>query len=83
MSKRPQSEQPPADAGMKSEYDFAGATRGRFYRKDAVLVPPVHLEPEILAYLQTRAEARGTSLSALVNALLRKDIEAIEAARLP
>ena len=63
---------------MKSEYDFSNGERGKFFRKDAVFVPPVHLEPEVLAYLSARAAARGTSLSALVNDLLKKDIELIE-----
>jgi hypothetical protein len=65
---------------MKDEYDFSKAQRGRFYRPGAVLAPPVHLEPEVLAFLSARAEARGVSLSDLVNALLKKDIELIEAA---
>jgi hypothetical protein len=63
---------------MKDEYDFSKAERGRFYRPDAELIPPVHLEPEVLAFLTARAEARGMSLSDLVNALLKKDIELIE-----
>jgi hypothetical protein len=33
----------------------------------------------VLAYLTARAEARGISLSELVNTLLKKDIELIEA----
>ncbi len=65
---------------MKEEYDFSKAQRGKFYRADAVLVPPVHLDPEVLAFLTARAEARGVSLSELVNALLKKDIELIEMA---
>ena len=65
---------------MKDEYDFSKPERGRFYRPDAALVPAVHLEPEVLAFLTARAEARGISLSELVNALLKKDIELIEAA---
>jgi len=65
---------------MKDEYDFSKAERGKFHRRDAVLVPPVHLDPEILAFLTARAKARGISLSELVNALLKKDIELIEAA---
>jgi hypothetical protein len=74
MSKKPRK----ADGDMKDEYDFSGAERGKFFRKDAVLIPSVHLEPEILTYLQARAQARGTSLSKLVNDLLKKDIELIE-----
>ncbi len=76
MSKRPQK----ADDAMKEEYDFSKAKRGKFYRENATLVPPVHLEPEVLQYLQARAEARGTSLSQLVNDLLKNDIELIEVA---
>ena len=35
---------------------------------------------KVLAFLTARAEARGVTLSELVNALLKKDIELIEAA---
>jgi hypothetical protein len=64
---------------MKDEYDFGTAERGRFFRPDATLVPPVHLDPDVLTFLRSRAEARGISLNELVNALLKKDIELIEA----
>ena len=60
---------------MKDEYDFTGAVRGKFYRKNAVHIPPVQLEPEVLKYLQARADARGVSLSDLVNELLKKPTE--------
>jgi hypothetical protein len=66
---------------MKDEYDFSNAERGKFYRPDTQLIPPVHLDPDILSYLSSREEARGKSLSDLVNDLLRKDIELIEAAK--
>jgi predicted HicB family RNase H-like nuclease len=66
---------------MKDEYDFSNAERGKFFRRDAQLVPPLHLDPEVLTYLAARAEARGTTLNELVNELLKKDIELIEAAR--
>jgi len=65
---------------MKDEYDFSKAERGRFFRQDAVLAPPVHLEPDVLAFLMERAAARGIPLSQLINELLKKDIELIEAA---
>jgi hypothetical protein len=64
---------------MKDEYDFSKAPRGRFYRQDALLAPPVHLDPEVLAFLTARAAARGIPLNDLVNALLKKDMELIEA----
>lgn len=66
---------------MKREYDFSNAARGRFYRPDIVLASSVHLEPGIRDWLTSRAESKGTTLNELVNELLRKDIELIEAAK--
>ena len=65
---------------MKAEYDFSKAERGRFFRPGAVPAPSTHLDAEVLAFLAKRAEARGVTLDELVNALLKKDIELIEAA---
>ena len=73
--------QQPASGAMKDEYDFSKGQRGKFHREGLELIPPVHLEPDVLKYLQARAEARGTPLSHLVNQLLKKNIELIEAAR--
>ena len=66
---------------MKKEYDLSKATRGKFYRADAALIPPVHLDADVLKYLTAKAAARGTSLSDLVNELLKKDIALMEAVR--
>lgn len=66
---------------MKDEYDFSTAERGRFFRKGARLVPPVHLEPDVLDHLSELATARGVSLNDLVNTLLKADIERIDAAK--
>ena len=66
---------------MKDEYDFLAAKRGKFFREDARPVPPIHLAPEVLDYLSGRAVAQGVSLSSLVNTLLKKSIELIEAAK--
>jgi len=66
---------------MEDQYDFSTAVRGKFFRKDTRLVPPVHLEPEGLAYLSGLAETQGTSLNDLVNTLLKEDIERIDAAK--
>ena len=65
---------------MKDEYDFSKGERGKFYRKEVVLRPPVHLEPHVLEYLAARAAAKGTSLDRLVNEMLEKGIEQIKAA---
>ena len=64
---------------MKDEYDFTNAQRGKFYKPDVRLIPPVRLEPQVLDFLAKRAEAKGTTLNALLNTLLKKDIELIEA----
>ena len=65
---------------MKDEYDFSNAERGKFYRPNLRLIPPVRLDPEVLDFLATRAQARGTTVNQLVNQLLKKDMELIEVA---
>lgn len=65
---------------MKDEYDFSNAERGKFYRPNLRLIPPVRLEPEVLDFLATRAEARGTTVNQLINQLLKKDMDLIQAA---
>jgi hypothetical protein len=66
---------------MKQEYDFSHAERGKFHRPEMELAPPVHLEPRILAWLTSHAQSKGTTVNALVNDLLKKDIELIETAK--
>ena len=68
------------DEEMADEYDFSNGVRGKFFQAGATLSPPVHLDPDVLHYLQARAIARGTTLNDLVNQLLKKDIELIESA---
>jgi len=65
---------------MPAEIDFCGGTRGQFYRPGATLNLPVYLEAELQHRLVRIANAQGIDFSALVNALLRKDIEIIETA---
>jgi uncharacterized protein len=66
---------------MKDEYDFSNATRGKFFRKDAVLDLPVYLEPPVRDYLTARAKARGVEVNELVNDLLKRNIDLIEAGK--
>ena len=66
---------------MKSEYDFSAAEQGKFYRPDAELHLPVYLDPEVEAYLRERAASKGIDLNRLVNDLLKRDIELIEAVK--
>jgi hypothetical protein len=57
---------------VKTEYDFSKGERGKFYRPNAVLNPLVYLDPEVRTFFTERAQARGISLSDLVNALLKR-----------
>ncbi len=66
---------------MKRQYDFSGAERGKFFIPDAELVPPIHLDAGVRTWLATHAESKGKTLNDLINELLRKDIELIEAAK--
>jgi hypothetical protein len=64
---------------MKKEYDFSKAERGKFYRPAAKLNLPVYLEPEVQARLTRAAQKRREDVSALVNRLLKREIETAEA----
>jgi hypothetical protein len=68
------------DDGMKPEYDFSRAERGRHYAgADAVFHIPVYLDQEVQAFLIERAASKGVPLDRLVNDLLKSDIEAFRA----
>ena len=69
------------DNDMPAEIDFSGARRGQFFRADAQLKLPVYLEQEVQTILAALASAKGVDLSALIDDLLKKDIELIEMAR--
>ncbi|TYO63325.1 hypothetical protein FXV83_27985 [Bradyrhizobium hipponense] len=60
---------------MKDGYDFSAAKRGKFFRNNATLVSPVHLEPDVLASLSELAAAQGVPLNALVNSLIREHVK--------
>jgi hypothetical protein len=69
------------DDQMPAEIDFAGAKRGQFYTADAQLNLPLYLDQNVQATLAALASAKGVDFSALVNDLLKKDIELIEMGR--
>jgi len=66
---------------MKQRYDFSKGERGKFYKANAVFRLPVYLDEKVERYLAAKADAKGVELSELVNELLKKDIELIEAGR--
>ncbi|MGD9841887.1 MAG: hypothetical protein AB7F79_00180 [Steroidobacteraceae bacterium] len=63
---------------MKDEYDFSQAERGKFFKPNLRLIPPVRLEPAVLEFLATHAQARGTTVNQLVNQLLKQDMELVK-----
>ena len=69
------------DNEMPVEIDFSGAKRGQFHKAGAQLNLPVYLDQKVQATLAALASAKGVDYSALINDLLKKDIELIEMAR--
>ena len=69
------------DDDMPGEIDFSKGVRGKFFKPGARLSLPVYLEADVQDYLTECATARGIEVAQLVNELLKKDIELIEAAR--
>jgi hypothetical protein len=66
---------------MKDHYDFSQGARGKFYSADAVFKLPVYLDESVQSYLTAKADAKGIDLSDLVNDLLKREIEIIEAVK--
>lgn len=69
------------DDDMPAEIDFSKGTRGKFFHAGAKLNLPVYLDDQVQSRLAALANAKGVDFSALVNDLLKKDIELIEMAR--
>jgi hypothetical protein len=63
---------------MNKEYDFSKGERGKFYRSNITLNPPVYLDADVLDYLSAKAKLKGVAVNDMVNDLLRKDIDLIE-----
>ena len=59
---------------MKKEYDFSKGERGKFYRRGIELNIPVYLEPDVAKVVRQRARKSDSSMGAVVNDWLRKDI---------
>lgn len=64
---------------MKDQYDFSNGVRGKFYQPGAVFKLPVYLDEHVQGYLSAKADAKGIDLSDLVNDLLKREIEMIQA----
>jgi hypothetical protein len=66
---------------MRDEYDFSKGERGKFFKPDAQLNLPVYLDEEVRTYLQRQATAKGKELNEIVNEMLKKDIDLVEAVK--
>ncbi|OFZ67505.1 MAG: hypothetical protein A2V79_07210 [Betaproteobacteria bacterium RBG_16_56_24] len=66
---------------IPAEVNFAGATRGKFYRPNLRLNLPVYLDAEVQDYLNVIAAKKGMPLSQLANDLLKREIGIIEAVK--
>jgi len=66
---------------MRDEYDFSKGERGKFFKPDAQLNLPVYLDDDVRSYLQRQAAAKGKELNEIVNEMLKKDIDLVEAVK--
>ena len=66
---------------MKREYDFSRGVRGKFHRANAKFNAPVHLDGEVQKFVERIAHRKRTDVGAVVNRLLRSDMELVEAAK--
>ncbi len=66
---------------MKKEYDFSKGERGKFFRPDTKLNLPVYLDSDVLSFVETIATNRRSDISAVVNRLLKTDMQLVEAAK--
>lgn len=64
---------------MKREYDFSKGVRGKFYKKGAVLRLPIYLDVKTQQQLERIARKKGKLVGEVVNQLLKKEAELIEA----
>ncbi len=60
---------------MRKEYDFTNAEQGKFYRPIEELDIPIYLDKDVKDFLMKHIKNSNSSLSELVNSLVKKDIE--------
>ena len=64
---------------MKREYDFPKAVRGKFFRKGAELHLPIYIDSAMRRRLERIAKRNGKPVTELINQLLKKDVDLLEA----
>ena len=60
------------------DFDYSQARPNRFAGRAKVAIA---LHPDVLTYLEARATAKGLPLGEMINDMLKKDIELIEAVK--
>ena len=60
---------------MKEEYDFSNGKRGKFFRDDIKLNPPVYLDEEVMEFIEKIAKKKNVNIQTVVNQLLRSDMK--------
>jgi hypothetical protein len=58
---------------MKKEYDFSKGTRGKFYRRNAILNLPIYLDSDNLSFVENIAKKKKKDLNSVVNELIKTD----------
>ena len=66
---------------MKKKVDFSQGVRGKFFRPTAAFNVPVYLDDNVQQFVARIAARKHTNISAVVNRLLKTDMELLEAAK--
>jgi len=63
------------------KYDFSKGVRGKFYRPNARFNVPVYLDGKVQQFITRIVKRKRTDVSAVVNRLIRSEMELVEAAK--
>lgn len=79
MNNEPESIQD--DPDVPDNIDFSKGVRGKFYAANMKIKLPVYLEQDVQAFLIELATKKGVEMSDIVNDLIKRDIELLNAMR--
>ncbi len=63
---------------MRKEYDFSGAERGKFCRRNLRLNLPIYLEEDVAAFIRELARKKKVDAQTAVNRILRSSKQLIQ-----
>jgi len=64
------------DYEVEDDYDFEGSVRGRFY-KPKKIPTTLRLDNDVILFFKKLASEKKVPYQTLINALLRKELEAV------